>query len=118
MASNCAFASILHLNDHFLKHGADFGASSTAEYEAWACGFMVGPKSANVLEAVRKGGDLVRFDPSTQEFGVVNGGVIRTYYRPVPCSSVAALFRAAARSARKCHDRVDNMQYFLAEAAK
>lgn len=42
-------------------------------------------KPEGVLEKVRSNGDIVRYNPSTDEFGVVSsGGSIRTYYKPGP----------------------------------
>jgi hypothetical protein len=38
-----------------------------------------------LLETIRPNGDVVRYDPTTDEFGVVNAdGTIRTYYKPDP----------------------------------
>jgi filamentous hemagglutinin len=77
----------LKLQDHFTRHGGDFGASTAAEYEQQAAGFLTGPRGAGVLEKVRPfpNGDVVRYNPATEEFGVLSpNGTIRTYFKPDP----------------------------------
>ena len=47
--------------------------------------FLNGPRGTGVLQKVRANGDIVRYDPATQAFGVVKpDGTIRTYYKPDP----------------------------------
>jgi hypothetical protein len=84
--NSCSFASSQLRASHFSDHGSDFGAKSPAEYEQQASTFLDGPKSANTLEKIRpQSGDAVRFDPATDEFGVLSrNSVIKTYYRPDP----------------------------------
>jgi filamentous hemagglutinin len=44
---------------------------------------MDGPLRAGVLEKVKTNGDVIRYDPVTDEFGVkTRGGFVRTYFRP------------------------------------
>jgi len=79
------FADPAKLVDHYMRHGADFGATSAAQYEAMADTFLNGPRGAGVLQRTRRNGDIVRYDPATQAFGVVKpDGTIRTYYKPDP----------------------------------
>lgn len=79
------FADNAKLQDHFARHGSDFGAPSAQQYEAMADGFLTGPRQAGVLEKTRPNGDVIRFNPATDEFGVVSRrGIIRTYYKPDP----------------------------------
>jgi filamentous hemagglutinin len=79
------FAGPTKLLDHYARHGADFGATSAVQYEQAADAFLNGPRGAGVLEKVRTNGDIVRYDPATQAFGVVKpDGTIRTYYKPDP----------------------------------
>ena len=88
------------LVDHFERHGGDFGARTAAEYEQMADRFLTGPRPEGVLERVRPNGDVVRFDPSTDAFGVVSqDGTIRTFYRPDPA----------------VHGRATNLEYFNAQ---
>ena len=45
--------------------------------------------------------DVVRFDPATDEFGVLSRyGIIRTYYKPVP---------------GRTHHKSSNLAYFRAQ---
>jgi filamentous hemagglutinin len=79
------FADAAKLLDHFARHGTDFGATSAAQYEAMADTFLNGPRGAGVLQKTRANGDIMRYDPATQAFGVVKpDGTIRTYYKPDP----------------------------------
>ena len=62
--------------------------------------FLTDPRPEGVLERVRPNGDVVRFDPSTDTFGVVSrDGTIRTFYRPDPA----------------VHDRASNLECFNAQ---
>jgi filamentous hemagglutinin len=46
--------------------------------------FLTGPKVGGVLEKVRPNGDIVRYNPVTDGFGVASPTAIRTYYKPDP----------------------------------
>jgi filamentous hemagglutinin len=79
------FATPLDLTEHFGDHAMDFGVTSEVDYQRLAdefCGLM--PRPTNVLECTRKkSGDIVRYNPVTNEFGVMTrNGVIKTYYKP------------------------------------
>jgi filamentous hemagglutinin len=92
------FANSAERADHFHKHGVDFGAKNARDYEAKADAFLLGPKSSTALDYTRSQGDLVRFDPATDEFGVLSAsGEVRTYFRPVPGVT---------------HKRSTNLEYF------
>lgn len=53
-----------------------------------------------MLEKSRPIGDAVRYNPGTDEFGVVSsGGSIRTYYKPDPVA----------------HGKASNLEYFNAQ---
>ena len=72
-------------DDHFVKHGADFGVGTPEDYEALADAFLAGPRGPSTMEYTRSRGDRIRYDTQTDEFGVVSvNGVVRTYFRPVP----------------------------------
>jgi hypothetical protein len=97
------FATEGLLSRHFGEHGSDFGATTASEYEQQAARFLT-EQDPNILEFTRtKGyriGDTVRFNPDTDEFGVItSNGSIRTYYRPDP----------------KLHGRPTNLDYFNSE---
>jgi RHS repeat-associated protein len=79
------FGSDAKLMDHFNRHGGDFGHATAASYQAAADRFMMGNRGTGILEKVRPNGDVVRFNPATNEFGVLTkDGVLRTYYKPDP----------------------------------
>ena len=73
------FRDYNELRRHFISHGGALGCATSLGYEAMADAFLGGPIGADVAECPR-GGDLVRYNQVTQEFGVLtSGGVIRTY---------------------------------------
>lgn len=73
------------LKSHFEDHGEDFGAKTPEEYQQQADNFLTSPKKQGVLQKTRANGDIVRYNPKTEEFGVVSkDGAIRTYYEPDP----------------------------------
>lgn len=100
VGSGAKFADQAKLDDHSARHGSDFGAKNTLEYQAQADKFLTASKPAGVLEKARPNGDIVRYNPSTDEFGVVSsGGSIRTYYKPDPA----------------VHGKGSNLDYFNAQ---
>jgi hypothetical protein len=110
------FLSPAQLGRHFAQHGAEVGAASIAEYEQLADAFLGDAKSPDVQECFRPRGDCVRFNPSTDEYGVIdNGGIIRTYFKPIPCTSLPTSIRAAIRMAGRCHGQPSNLLYFQSE---
>jgi hypothetical protein len=107
---NLGFASG-QLISHFSDHAGDFSATTESEYEALADRFLNKPKTSQMHECSRlKGGDRVRFDKVTNEFGVVSpGGVIRSYYIPIPCASLPL-----GRPKIRCHKLPTNLDYVIA----
>lgn len=100
IGSGARFADKSKLDDHFARHGSDFGAKNALEYQAQADKFLTASKPAGVLEKTRANGDIVRYNPGTDEFGVVSsGGSIRTYYKPDPA----------------VHGKGSNLDYFNAQ---
>lgn len=84
---------------HFADHGADFGAKSVNDYASKAQQFMHEPP-AGTLSIVRGNGDVVRFNPESNAFGVMDkAGATRTYYKPDPAK----------------HGYASNMEYFNAQ---
>ena len=79
------FNTAVDLTSHFGDHGADFGASNEVQYERLADDFCGAPLPSGALECRRRNGDIVRYNPMTDEFGVLSRlGVVRTYYKPNP----------------------------------
>ncbi len=98
---------------HFIKHGMEFQAATDKQYEALADRFMTGPLHQNVKQCKRKGGDILRYDVVTEEFGILaSHGLLRTYYKPVPC------WRLPAGSTADCHPYRDNLTYFKFECTR
>lgn len=113
------FESVEDLNEHFQEHGSDFSASKAGDYERMADAFLGGSKRETVHECTRSCGMKLRYDPVDEAFGVIDkGGVIRTYFKPVPCSSLPGAARAAAKQMGRCHPCANNLVYFKAECKK
>ena len=85
--------------DHWERHGPDFGAKSREEYLEQADNFLGSPKTGYVFEQKRPSDDehfeeVVRFHSKTSEFGVLLVSVnanpneieryILTYFKPRP----------------------------------
>jgi pyocin large subunit-like protein len=67
---------------HFFKHGPDFGAASSEDYERRADAFLSGRLADGVEECVRSAGGRVRYNEATGEFGVLYAdGFVATYFR-------------------------------------
>src|SRR5258708_26721088 len=110
------FESIAQLRRHFSEHGYDFGSGSADEYEQMADLFLGANKPEGVHECVRNSGARLRYDPASEAFGVVDGqGIIGTYFKPVPCSSLPGAIRDATRQAGRCDCHATNLVYFKAE---
>jgi pyocin large subunit-like protein len=105
---------------HFSLHGDGFGTSNAQEYEELADVFLAGATRSGCLQGVRKNGELVRYDPATECFGVIDRrGVILTFYKPVPCVSIMlSSDRDQVRRSGKCHGFATNLLYFQSECAK
>lgn len=89
----------LVLADKFQRHGADFKALTMTEYEQMADEFLGGPRAPTTRECIRRrGGDKLRFDIASDEFGILSpSGEIKNYYKPDPA----------------IHREVSNLVYFL-----
>lgn len=102
---------------HFTEHGGDFGAADADAYEQLADSFLGGTApSGGVRECTRKMGDKVRYDPATYAYGVLDAnGVIRTFYKPIPCANLPSSVRESFRRSGRCHPYASNSLYFEAE---
>lgn len=113
------FESLAQLRLHFQEHGGDFGASDADEYEQMADAFLGGSTAPTVHECVRRCGVKIRYDPADESFGILDSNkVIRTYFKPVPCSSLPGAVRAIAKQAGRCHPCANNLVYFKTECKK
>ena len=90
-------------DDHFQKHGSEFGAADANAYEALAIAFLTSAKSGTMEECTRTQGDWIRFDKVSRAFGVVaSDGYIRTYFK---CNKLI-------------HRQMSDLQYFKIECKK
>lgn len=77
------FRSRNQLDEHFAKHGAEFGNISEDEYLRAAQQLRERPAGGDVLEIVRDDGSVSRFDRSSGAFLAFNrDGTIRTFFKP------------------------------------
>ncbi len=107
------FTNSKQLQRHFVDHGTEFGAVTAEEYEALADSFLGGQLREGVRECKRQRGDMIRFDPKTDEFGVLSNTLeIRTYFKPVPC------VKLKIPHSKKCHGLATNLLYFQVECRK
>ncbi len=82
-AAGPGFRSLAQLDEHFAKHGAEFGAISKAEYLRLAQELRDAPVGGPILEARRRDGEFSRFDRRHGYFGAYNpDGTIRTFFIP------------------------------------
>jgi len=77
------FADQRRLDEHFDKHGAEFGRISKLDYLRQAQLLRDAKAGDPILEAVRRDGVITRYDRQTGAFIAVNpNGVIRTFFKP------------------------------------
>ena len=82
-ASGPAFRSQALLDEHYAKHGAEFGSISKAEYLQLAQELRDSPVGGPILEARRPNGEFSRFDRRHGYFGAYNrDNTIRTFFIP------------------------------------
>lgn len=80
---NPGFASAQRLDEHYAKHGREFGAISRDEYLKRAQHLRDAPVGGPILEAVRKDGVVTRFDRDSGAFVAFNRDrTIRTFFKP------------------------------------
>lgn len=85
LASGPGFRSRAQLDEHYAKHGAEFGRISEQEYLRLAQELRDTPASPGgpILEARRHDGEFSRFDRRHGFFGAYNpDGTIRTFFIP------------------------------------
>lgn len=82
-ASGPGFRSRAQLDEHYAKHGAEFGAISKADYLRLAQQLRDARPGGPILEARRPTGEFSRFDRRHGYFGAYNpDGTIRTFFIP------------------------------------
>lgn len=89
------FRSGRRLDEHYLKHGHEFGSPTREEYLRMAQTLRDAPVGGAILEARRDDGVVTRFDRTSGAFIAFDShGIIRTYFRP---NDGEAYFRRQAR---------------------
>ena len=82
-SSTVGFTSARSLDEHYEKHGSEFGSVNKAQYLALAKALRDVAAGGPVLEAVRKDGVITRFDKDSGAFIAFNPDrTIRTFFRP------------------------------------
>ncbi len=81
--SDVGFRSAERLDEHYRKHGREFGSIGRDEYLRRAQILRDRPAGGAVLQAVRKDGVITRFDRVSGAFVAFDAdGVIRTFFVP------------------------------------
>ena len=82
-AAGPGFRTPAQFNEHYQKHGREFGNISQAEYLRLAQELRDAPVGGPILEAVKPGGVISRFDRRKGYFGAYNRDrTIRTFFIP------------------------------------
>lgn len=82
-ASGPGFRTPALLNQHYRKHGAEFGAIGKAEYLRLAQALRDAPAGGPILQSRQPNGEFSRFDRRHGYFGAYNrDGTIRTFFIP------------------------------------
>jgi pyocin large subunit-like protein len=77
------FRSRGQFEEHFAKHGGEFGKITSQQYLALAQQLRDTPKGGDILEAVRPDGVISKFDKRHGYFGAYNPDrTIRTFFIP------------------------------------
>ena len=83
LASGPGFRSPELLDEHYAKHGSEFGSIGKAEYLRLAQELRDAPAGGPILEARGPKGDFSRFDKRHGYFGAYNRDLtIRTFFIP------------------------------------
>src|SRR5581483_2985925 len=81
--SSAGFRSPERLEEHYEKHGSEFGNITKDEYLRLARQLRDAPADGAVLQFVRDDGVITRFDRRTGSFGAYDpDGTIRTFFIP------------------------------------
>jgi pyocin large subunit-like protein len=82
-AAGPGFRSRRQFDEHYQKHGREFGNVTQAQYLELAQELRDAPKGGPILEADKPGGIVTKFDKSHGYFGAYNADrTIRTFFVP------------------------------------
>lgn len=83
IAAGPGFRSRRQFDEHYQKHGAEFGKISQQQYLLLAQELRDAPTGGPILEALKPGGVVTRFDRKHGYFGAYNADrTIRTFFIP------------------------------------
>jgi len=83
LADGPGFRSRKQFEEHYAKHGREFGNISPDEYLHRAQALRDAPVGGPILEAIKEGRIVTRFDRRTGAFGAYNPDrTIRTFFIP------------------------------------
>jgi pyocin large subunit-like protein len=81
--ASVGFIDARRLDEHFEKHGTEFGRITKQDYLRQAQLLRDAELSGPILETVRRDGVTTRFDRQTGAFIAFNpNGIIRTFFKP------------------------------------
>jgi len=83
-AGGPGFRSRAQFQEHFAKHGREFGNISPQEYLRLAQELRDTPPGGPILEFIKPSGVITKFDRRSDAFGAYNRDrTIRTFFKPV-----------------------------------
>ncbi|HTB14481.1 MAG TPA: hypothetical protein VK752_23080 [Bryobacteraceae bacterium] len=83
LAGGPGFRSRKQFDEHYAKHGREFGSISQDEYLHRAQELRDAPAGGPILEIVKPDGVITRFDKRSGAFGAYNRDrTIRTFFKP------------------------------------
>jgi pyocin large subunit-like protein len=83
LSAGPGFRSRRQFDEHYQKHGREFGNISQQEYLRLAQELRDAPTGGAILETVKPGGIVSRFDRRSGSFGAYNPDrTIRTFFIP------------------------------------
>lgn len=81
--TSVGFADQRRLDEHYEKHGAEFGRITREEYLRLACELRDAPVGGGIVEARRPDGVITRFDRRSGAFLAFNADrTLRTFFKP------------------------------------
>lgn len=83
LAAGPGFRSRRQFEEHFAKHGREFGNVTPEQYLGLAQELRDAPAGGPILEIVKPDGVVTRFDKRSGAFGAYNRDrTIRTFFKP------------------------------------
>lgn len=83
LAGGPGFRSRKQFDEHYAKHGREFGNISQSEYLRLAQALRDEPAGGPILQIVKSDGIITRFDKRSGAFGAYNPDrTIRTFFKP------------------------------------